>query len=58
MDFWEATRQQVVDDIRAMKEEHGRPEVCDWTIACQAVAMARGIDERELLEDMAEEFEG
>ena len=53
--FWDATRQQVIDDIQAMMEEH--PDA-DWTMAAQAVAMNREIDERELLEDFREFFEG
>lgn len=52
-DFWQATIQQVIDDIRDLMAKH---DDLDWTSACQAVAMERGIDEQELLEDMKEHF--
>lgn len=53
-DFWQATIQQVIDDIKAHLARH--PGI-DWTCACQAVALERGINEQELLEDMREHFE-
>ena len=53
-DFWQAAIQQVIDDIQSLME---KPPDLDWTCACQAVAIERGVNEQELLEDMKEHFE-
>lgn len=55
MSFWDATRQQVIDDIQDLMARH---DDLDWTMAAQSVAMNHGMNEQELIEDFREFFDG
>jgi hypothetical protein len=43
----------LVRDVEALMEEHPG---CDWSVAAQAVAMARGISEPEVFREVEEYF--